>query len=111
MIITGGENVYPSEVENVLRAHGAVKEVAVIGVPDEKWGEKIKAVVVLNDGHEAGEALAREIIDFCRDKIAGYKRPKSIDFIKEDEMPRNATGKILHRVLKGHCGEGARGNE
>ena len=104
MIITGGENVYPSEVENVLRAHGAVKEVAVIGVPDEKWGEKIKAVVVLNDGYEAGETLAREIIDFCRDKIAGYKRPKSIDFIKDEEMPRNATGKILHRVLKGHCG-------
>ncbi|MCG6879251.1 MAG: AMP-binding protein [Deltaproteobacteria bacterium] len=104
MIITGGENVYPSEVENVLRKHAAVKEVAVIGVPDEKWGEKIKAVVVLNDGHAAGETLAREIIDFCRDKIAGYKRPKGIDFIKEAEMPRTATGKILHRVLKSHGG-------
>jgi len=104
MIITGGENVYPSEVENVLREHVAVKEVAVIGIPDEKWGEKIKAVVVLNDGHEAGEALGREIIDFARDKIAGYKRPKSIDFIEEEEMPRTATGKILHRVLKSHQG-------
>lgn len=102
MIITGGENVYPSEVENVLREHGAVKEVAVIGVPDEKWGEMIKAVVVLNDGREAGESLGREIIDFCRNRIAGYKRPKSIDFIKEEEMPRTATGKILHRVLKSH---------
>ena len=100
MIITGGENVYPSEVENVLRAHEAVKEVAVIGVPDEKWGEKIKAVVVPADGYEAGEALAREILEFSRDKIAGYKRPKSIDFIKEDEMPRTPTGKIVHRVLK-----------
>ena len=107
MIITGGENVYPSEVENVLQAHEAVKEAAVIGVPDEKWGEKIKAVVVLNDGHAAGEALAREIMDFCRDKIAGYKRPKSLDFIKEEEMPRTATGKILHRTLKSRYGEGA----
>lgn len=105
MIITGGENVYPSEVENVLREHEAVKEVAVIGVPDERWGEKIKAVVVLNDGHEAGEALAQEIIDFSRDKIAGYKRPKSLDFIIEEKMPRTATGKILHRVLKGQYTE------
>ena len=111
MIITGGENVYPSEVENVLREHAAVKEVAVIGVPDEKWGEKIKAVVVLNDGYEAGEALAQDIIDFARDKIAGYKRPKGIDFIREAEMPRTATGKILHRVLKGHYAEGAHCNE
>jgi acyl-CoA synthetase (AMP-forming)/AMP-acid ligase II len=100
MIITGGENVYPSEVENVLRTHGAVKDVAVIGVPDEKWGEKIKALVVRADGVAPAEALAREIMDSARGKIAGYKRPKSIDFIKEEEMPRTATGKILHRVLK-----------
>lgn len=100
MIITGGENVYPSEVEGVLRGHEAVKEVAVIGVPDKKWGEAIKAVVVPNDGHEPGEALARSIIDFARGKIAGYKRPKGIEFISDEEMPRTATGKILHRVLK-----------
>lgn len=100
MIITGGENVYPSEVENVLRFHEAVKEVAVIGVPHEKWGEVITAFVVLNDGYEAGEVLAKGIMDFARGKIAGFKRPKSIDFIREGEMPRTATGKILHRVLK-----------
>ncbi len=105
MIITGGENVYPSEVENVLRLHEAVKDVAVIGVADEKWGEAIKAVVVPNPGHEPGEALARTLIDFVRGKIAGYKRPKSIDFIPEEQMPRTATGKILHRVLKGRYKE------
>lgn len=100
MIITGGENVYPSEVEAVLRLHEAVKEVAVIGVPDRKWGEAIKAVVIPNAGYEAGEELAREIIEFCRGKIAGYKRPKSVELITEEEMPRTATGKILHRVLR-----------
>ncbi|MBI4965447.1 MAG: AMP-binding protein [Desulfomonile tiedjei] len=105
MIITGGENVYPSEVEGVLRHHEAVKDAAVIGVPDDKWGEAIKAVVVLNEGHAAGEALAQSIIDFARGKIAGYKRPKSIDFIVEEEMPRTATGKILHRVLKSRYGD------
>ncbi|MBW1666635.1 MAG: AMP-binding protein [Deltaproteobacteria bacterium] len=100
MIITGGENVYPSEVESVVGAHEAVKDIAVIGVPDDKWGEAVKAVVVLHDGYTAGEELAREIIDFTRGKLAGYKRPKSIDFIKDEEMPRTATGKILHRVLR-----------
>jgi len=100
MIITGGENVYPSEVENVLRTHEAVKEVAVIGMPDEKWGEAIKGIVVLKEGHEPNELLANELMDFCRGKIAGYKRPKSIDFIKDEEMPRTPTGKILHRALK-----------
>jgi acyl-coenzyme A synthetase/AMP-(fatty) acid ligase len=87
-------------VETVLRGHGAVKEVAVIGVPDEKWGEAIKAVVVLQGGYEPGDGTAKEIIDYTRDKIAGYKRPKSIDFIRDEEMPRTPTGKILHRVLK-----------
>ena len=105
MIITGGENVYPSEVEDVLRFHEAVKEVAVIGVPDEKWGEAIKAVVVLNDGYEPGETLAQSIIDSARGKIAGYKRPKGVDFIREEDMPRTATGKILHRVLRSRYGD------
>lgn len=104
MIITGGENVYPSEVENVVGAHAAVKNVAVIGVPDEKWGENVKAVVVLNKEYQAGDALAEEIIEFCKGKIAGYKRPKTIDFIKEEEMPLTATGKILHRILRERYG-------
>jgi acyl-CoA synthetase (AMP-forming)/AMP-acid ligase II len=104
MIVTGGENVYPSEVENVIGAHQAVKDVAVIGVPDEKWGEAVKAIVVLHDRYEPGEKLAREIIDFSRGKLAGYKRPKSVDFIKDQEMPRTPTGKILHRILRERYG-------
>ncbi|MCL0092730.1 AMP-binding protein [Dehalococcoidia bacterium] len=105
MIITGGENVYPSEVENVIGTHKAVKEVAVIGVPDEKWGEAVKAVVVLHKGYQPGEELAKEIIDFCRGKLAGYKRPKSVDFIRDQDMPRTPTGKILHRILRERYGQ------
>ncbi|HEC92960.1 MAG TPA: long-chain fatty acid--CoA ligase, partial [Candidatus Atribacteria bacterium] len=104
MIITGGENVYPSEVENVVGAHPAVKDVAVIGVPDEKWGEAVKAVVILHESYVASDELAKEIMEFCRGKIAGYKRPKSVDFIKEEEMPRTGTGKILHRILRERYG-------
>jgi len=105
MIITGGENVYPSEVEGVVGAHEAVKDIAVIGVPDEKWGEAIKAVIVLHDGYEPSDELAKEIMEFTRGKLAGYKRPKSIDFIKDAEMPRTPTGKILHRILRGKYGK------
>lgn len=97
MIISGGENVYPSEVENVLGSHAKVKDVAVIGRPDAKWGESVHAVIVLRDGTTATE---REILDWCAHKIAGYKRPKSVSFIKDEDMPRTATGKILHRVLR-----------
>jgi acyl-CoA synthetase (AMP-forming)/AMP-acid ligase II len=104
MIITGGENVYPSEVENALGPHPAVKDVAVIGVPDKKWGEAVKAVVILHDNYPPSEELATELIQTCRGKIAGYKTPKSVDFIKEEEMPRTGTGKILHRVLRERYG-------
>jgi len=97
MIISGGENIYPSEVENLLGGHDRVKEVAVIGVPDAKWGERVHAVIVLHDG---ATATADELIAWCRDRIAGYKRPRSIAFIREQDMPRTATGKILHRVLR-----------
>ncbi|MFC1863564.1 class I adenylate-forming enzyme family protein [Thermodesulfobacteriota bacterium] len=100
MIITGGENVYPSEVENVLKKHESVLDVAVVGIPDEKWGEAIKAFVVLKEDFVPSEKLAQNIIDFTKNKIAGYKRAKSIDFIKEDEMPRTPTGKIVHRILR-----------
>jgi len=97
MIISGGENVYPSEVENLLGSHPQVKEVAVIGVPDPKWGERVHAVVVPHEGSAVTEA---ELVAWCRDRIAGYKRPRSAAVIRDDEMPRTATGKILHRVLK-----------
>ena len=97
MIISGGENVYPSEVESVLGAHPKVKDVAVLGVPHDKWGEAVHAVVVLHNGQEAHE---QELIDWCKSRMAGYKRPQSITFITDADMPRTATGKILHRVLR-----------
>ncbi len=105
MIITGGENVYPSEVESAVGAHEAVKDIAVIGVPDDKWGEAVKAVVVLHENYEPGEGLGKEIMDWSRDKIAGFKRPKTVDFIKDEEMPRAANGKILHRILREKYGK------
>jgi acyl-CoA synthetase (AMP-forming)/AMP-acid ligase II len=105
MIITGGENVYPTEVESVVGGHEAVKDIAVIGIPDDKWGEAIKAVVVLNEGYKPGEDLAKQLIDFTKGKLAGFKRPKSIDFVTDDEMPRTGTGKILHRILRGKYGK------
>jgi len=105
MIITGGENVYPSEIEDVVGSHHKVKDVAVIGVPDEKWGECIKAVVILHDDFEPSRDVAAEIIEHCRGRIAGFKRPKSVDFIDEDEMPRTGTGKILHRALRERYGK------
>jgi acyl-CoA synthetase (AMP-forming)/AMP-acid ligase II len=95
MIITGGENVYPSEVEEVVCTHPCVFDAAIIGIPDDKWGEMVMAVVILK-----AECDEKSVIDFCRDKIAGYKRPKRVIFIKQDEMPRTATGKILHRLLR-----------
>lgn len=95
MIVSGGENVYPAEVESAMFGHPAIREVAVIGVPDEKWGEAVKAVVVLADGHEAG---SNDLIAYARERIAGYKCPKSIDFV--EEMPRNPSGKILKKELR-----------
>lgn len=97
MIISGGENVYPSEVETMLGAHPGVKDVAVIGVADEKWGERVHAVIIAHDDANLAEA---DILDWCKDRIAGYKRPRSVSFISDEEMPRTATGKILHRVLR-----------
>ena len=104
MIISGGENVYPSEVEALVGAHPKVKDVAVIGVADEKWGERVHAVIVVHAGETAS---ADEILDWCKSRIAGYKRPRSLSFVAEDDMPRTATGKILHRVLRAQHGGGA----
>jgi len=97
MIISGGENVYPSEVEALLGTHPAVQDVAVVGLPDDRWGERVHAAIVLRSGHALVEA---ELIAWCRDRIAGYKRPRSCTFLAEAEMPRTATGKIQHRILK-----------
>jgi len=95
MIISGGENVYSTEVENVLYAHPEVLEAAVFGVPDEKWGEAVKAAIVLRDG--AG-LTASDIIQFCRERLAGYKTPKSVEFLVS--LPRTGSGKIYKKALR-----------
>jgi len=105
MIISGGENVYPSEVENAIASHRAVKDVAIIGIPHEKWGESIHAVVILHEEVEPTVTLKDEIKRWCRTKIAGYKVPKTIDFIGDEDMPRTGTGKILHRILRERYGK------
>jgi acyl-CoA synthetase (AMP-forming)/AMP-acid ligase II len=97
MVISGGENIFPSEVENCVGSHPKVKDVAVIGIPHEKWGETLMAVIVL---HEGQTATAEEISGYCKGKIAGFKVPKNVVFIKDEEMPKTGTGKILHRVLR-----------
>ena len=101
MIISGGENIYPREVEEVLVQHPAVREVAVLGIPDPEWGEAIKAVVSLAPGKTASEV---ELINFCKDHIASYKKPKSIVFV--DELPKNNYGKIMKRELREKHWEG-----
>ncbi len=95
MILSGGENIYSAEVEEVLQACPKIKEAVIVGVPDPKWGQAVKAFVVLR---ETEEATADEIIDFCREHLARYKCPKHIDFI--DVLPRSATGKVLKRLLR-----------
>jgi acyl-CoA synthetase (AMP-forming)/AMP-acid ligase II len=95
LIISGGENVYSPEVERVLAEHPAVMEVAVIGIPDDTWGEAVKAVVALHPGATATE---QELIAWCRESLAGFKCPKSADIV--DALPRNPTGKILKRALR-----------
>ena len=101
MIISGGENIYPAEVENAVFGHPAVAEVAVIGVPDDRWGESVRAIVVRKPGSEVS---ADEIITYARERIAAYKSPKAVDFI--DVLPRNASGKILRRQLREPYWEG-----
>jgi acyl-CoA synthetase (AMP-forming)/AMP-acid ligase II len=95
MIITGGEHIYPSEMEKIIGAHPGVFDVAVIGLPDDKWGEAVTAVVV-----PQGPIDEATIIEYCRGKMASFKRPKKVIFIEKDEMPRTGSGKILHRVLR-----------
>jgi acyl-CoA synthetase (AMP-forming)/AMP-acid ligase II len=101
MILTGGENVYSTEVENVLYMHPAILECGVVGVPDQKWGEAVKGIVVLKPGQKATE---QEIIQFCKDRMAHYKAPKSIDFI--EALPRTGSGKIHKKGLREKYWEG-----
>ena len=101
MIISGGENIYPAEIENLLMQHPAVADGAVIGVPDDKWGESVKACVVLRPGMQASGA---EIIGWMRERLAHFKCPKSVDFV--DTLPRNPSGKLLKRILRAPYWEG-----
>ena len=97
MIISGGVNIYPQEVENALAMHPRIFDVAVIGVPDAEMGERVKAVVQLREGVSPSDDLAAEIIAHVRDRIAHYKAPRSVDFVTE--LPRSATGKLMKRIL------------
>jgi acyl-CoA synthetase (AMP-forming)/AMP-acid ligase II len=95
MIITGGFNVYPSEVEQVIWGHPAVQDCAVIGVPDAQWGEAVKAVVELNAGQQVS---ADELIALCKDRLGSVKAPKSVEFV--DALPRSPVGKVLKKDLR-----------
>ena len=95
MTVSGGYNIYPTEVESVLFEHPAIKEAAVIGVPHEEWGETPKAFVVLKDGESA---TAEEIIAFCRDRMASYRAPRIVEF--RDDLPKSIIGKVLRRELR-----------
>jgi acyl-CoA synthetase (AMP-forming)/AMP-acid ligase II len=97
MIISGGENIYPAEVENALGSHEKINDIAIVGKLDKKWGEIVCAFVVLQKGEEVSE---ENLIEWSKKKLASYKCPKKIIFIKDKDMPRNATGKILHKELR-----------
>ena len=100
LIIRGGENISPEEVENALYAHPSVEEAAVIGIPDPEWGQEPRAIVVLKQGMAA---TAEELVEFCRQRLSSFKRPRSVVFV--DELPRTSTGKVLKRVLREQYGE------
>lgn len=103
MIITGGEHVYPSEVEEIIGGHPEVFDVAAISLPDDKWGEKVVAVVIPMQDSQLTEATIQA---WCRERMTGYKRPKQIILIDQEQMPRTATGKILHRILRERYADG-----
>ena len=105
MIISGGVNIYPAEIEGVLVTHPAVRDAAVFGIPHDEMGEEVKAAVELADGHEPSDELERDLIRHVRDHLAGYKAPKSVDF--EEEFPRHPTGKLYKRLLRDRYWEGA----
>jgi len=98
LIISGGVNIYPAEVDAVLLEHPAVGDAATIGVPNPEWGEEVKAVVELQPGVEPSDELAKELLEFCRGKLSSFKCPRSVDFV--DALPRQDNGKIYKRLLR-----------
>jgi long-chain acyl-CoA synthetase len=104
MIISGGANIYPAEIENVLLMHPKVGDVAVFGIPHEDWGEEIKAVVEPIPDVTGDDALTEDLLAFCKDKLAKFKTPKSIDYT--DELPRDPNGKLYKRKLRDPYWEG-----
>jgi len=100
MIIRGGENISPEEVEEVLQSHPKVEEAAVIGVSDPEWGQQPRAIVVLKEGEVA---TGDEIMEYCRERLAGFKRPRSVVFV--DSLPRNPMGKVLRKNLREEYGQ------
>ena len=104
MIISGGVNIYPAEIEGVLGGHDLVADVAVIGVPNEEFGEEVKAVIVANDGVEVNDELTSTLGAFCREQLAGYKVPRSYDFV--DALPRTGTGKVQKAKIRAPFWEG-----
>ena len=102
MIISGGKNIYPGEIEEVVYTHEAVLEAAVIGVPDDYWGESVKAFVVLKNGMKVTE---KEIINLCKENVASYKKPRSVEFMHE--LPKSPTGMILKRVIREQYWQGS----
>jgi long-chain acyl-CoA synthetase len=98
MIISGGVNIYPAEIEGVLVQHPAVADAAVFGIPNDEYGEEVKAAVSVREGYEGGLALAEELVAHCRAHLASYKVPRSVDF--ESALPRHPTGKLYKRLLR-----------
>lgn len=98
MLISGGENIYPAEIEEVLYTHPDILECAVIGVPDETWGESVKAIIVLKPDRKIS---SEDIINYCKHYLASYKKPKEIEFVKV--LPRNTSGKVLKQVLRNNA--------
>jgi long-chain acyl-CoA synthetase len=106
IIISGGVNIYPQEVDNEIIKHSAVEDVCTIGVPNKEWGEEVKSVIMLRAGQKPSDELKREIIEFVRPKLAGFKVPRSIDFVAE--LPRSAAGKIQRKKVRESFWEGRR---
>jgi long-chain acyl-CoA synthetase len=98
LIISGGVNIYPAEVDAILIMHDAVADAATVGIPNEDWGEEVRAVVQLADGVEPTEALKDELVQFVRERLAHYKCPRAVDF--DPELPRHETGKIYRRLVR-----------